>query len=157
MTYKLLCSIENAPKMYEWINSRRGVAVWRSANLANPSASWSTPATIRLGDCEGHDSSDDTITQYPKPTWQAEDKPTIITDAEDIGVEDVQEVKRFRVGLRMSGTGLAYNCTDAASNRIRREVDKAGEGASFVFDYDTQEAVILRPTSIVTLSTYGKE
>lgn len=155
MTYKLLCSKENAESMLKWINNRGGVAVWRSVNLSNPGASWSTPATIRLGDCEGYDSSDDTIALHPKPTWQAEDTPTIITDASGIGVEGVQEVKRFRVGLRRSS--FAFKCTDGGSNRIRREVDKAGEGASFVFDYDTQEAVILRPTSITALSTYGKE
>jgi hypothetical protein len=56
-----------------------------------------------------------------------------------------KEVKRFRVGIRMGSQGLRVKVTDGGSRRIRREVAKAGAGATYTFDYMTQEAVILVP------------
>ena len=59
----------------------------------------------------------------------------------------IEEVKRFHVGVRMGSNGLALKVTDGGSRRIRREVSKAGEGAYYAFDYLTQDAIILRPKS----------
>ena len=55
------------------------------------------------------------------------------------------EVKRFRVGVRWGSQGFTLKVTDGGSRRIRREVSKAGDGAYHVFDYMTQEAVIMKP------------
>lgn len=46
---------------------------------------------------------------------------------------------------------MQIKCTDAATRRIRAEVAKAGDGAYYVFDYATQEAVIMKPESQVSL------
>jgi hypothetical protein len=140
MNDKHQVSPENAAKFWDWIQNRGGVAIWRSVNLSNPGASWSTPArTI-----------DNQLT--PRPTWQAENHPSrVITDAADIEVSIDKEVKRFHVAIRRGSQGLSFKCTDASSRRIEREVAKAGEGAYHTFDYLTQEAVIMKPEKTVPL------
>lgn len=144
-------------KIVGWIKNRGGIAVWRSANLSNPSGSWTSPATIRKGDCCGHTGPDaDEIIPYPKPNWQAESKPSNVIDSvEDIDVSYDVEVKRFRVSLRRAG--FSVKVTDAGTRRIRKEVEKAGSGAYYRFDYDTQEAVIFRQDRIVPLAEVLRE
>ena len=63
MAYEHECSLENARLFADWIANRGGVAVWRSVNLSNPGASWSTPALTVEGE------------PTPKPTWQAANTP----------------------------------------------------------------------------------
>jgi len=136
-------------KIVGWIKNRGGIAIWRSVNLSNPGASWTTPATIRKGDCTGQEGDD--IVPYPKPSWQTESKPSNIIDSvEDIDVSYDVEVKRFRIGLRRSGVG--FKVTDAGTRRIRKEVEKAGKGSFYRFDYDSREAVIFRQDRIVPLT-----
>ena len=136
------CAPENAAKMLDWIRTRGGVAVWRSANLSNPGASWSAPALTSEG-----------LPQPTKPTWEAESRPArIITDPSEIEVVTRREVKRFRVGVRMAG--LTLKVTDAGTRRIRAEVEKAGDGASYEFDYDEQAAIITVPGERVLLSEW---
>jgi len=137
------CAPENAATMREWINSCGGVAVWPVANLSNIGVSWSTPALTTEGQ------------PMRKPTWEAAEKPTrIITDASQILVVERKEYKRFHVAIRRGSQGMMYKLTDASSRRVRASVDKAGEGASYHFDYDTQEAVITVPGSCVLLSEW---
>ncbi len=43
---------QNAEKLRDWIKNRGGVAVWKNLEIGSSYAqSWSTPATVRLGDC----------------------------------------------------------------------------------------------------------
>jgi len=135
MSFKHTCTIENAPRFAEWIKTRGGVAVWRSVNLSNPGASWSTPALTVEGE------------PTPKPTWQADSQPeSVFTDPADIGVSIDKEVKRFHVAVRPGSNGLSLKVSDGGSRRIRKEVEKAGEGAYHVFDYyDYDNAVIMAP------------
>jgi hypothetical protein len=139
-------------KIVGWIKTRGGIAIWRSANLSNPGASWTTPATIRKGDCTGYIGPDaDDVIPYPKPTWQADSKPSNVIDSvQDIDVSYDVEVKRFKVALRRAG--FSVKVTDAGTRRIRKEVEKAGKGSFYRFDYDTQEAVIFRQDRIVSLT-----
>ena len=46
---------------------------------------------------------------------------------------------------------MSLKVTDGGSRRIRREVMKACEGAFYVFDYSSQEAVIMAPASNMPL------
>ncbi len=160
MSYKHSCNIDNAPKFADWITSRGGVAVWKSVDLSNPGASWSSPAMDGCAVC-GTDKGRLTckcggtaFVPHPKPTWRADDKPDIITDPADIEVYQATEVKRFRIGIRRGSQGLSLKVTDAGSRRIRAEVAKAGEGAYHEFDYDTQEAVIMKTTSLGSLKDW---
>ena len=138
------CAPENADRMMNWILTRGGVAIWDSANLSNPGASWSAPALSALGGLP-----------LAKPTWQAADGPArIITDAADIEVITRREVKRFRVGVRMGSQGMTFKVTDGGTRKIRAAVDKAGEGADYAFDYESQEAVITVPDKRVPLAEY---
>lgn len=133
---KHIVSADNAAKIWGWLQTRGGIAIWQSINLSNPGASWTTPATHQDG------------TQVTKPTWQAANTPhRIITDPADVAVSVDKEVTRFHVAVRRSGAmGLTIKVTDGGSRRIRAAVAKAGEGAYHSFDYETQEAIILAPT-----------
>ena len=130
--FRHTCEAENASKFAEWITTRGGLAVWLSADLGDPSKSWTSPKR----NAEGQD--------YQKPSWQAQNEPVIITDPAEVGVVESKEVKRFRVGCEEGGNGLV--CTAASSRRIRKELEKAGEGAYHLFDYGAGQAVIVAPT-----------
>lgn len=138
---KLQCSPKDAQRIKEWIANRGGVLIWKSINLSNPGASWTTPAVDESGQ------------RVEKPTWQADNLPALhITDAADVEVVVPREVKRFHVAVRRAG--LALKVTDAGSRHIHAAVDKAGEGAWYEFDYSTQEALILVPDKVVPLTEF---
>ena len=126
----------------QWLTNRGGIAVWQSINLSNPGASWTTPA------------HNDDGSLYAKPNWQAGNEPRIITDPADIAVSTDRELKRFRVGIRRGTQGYMMKVTDGGSRRIHAEVAKAGEGAYHVFDYSTQEAVIMKPVEVLPIIDY---
>lgn len=130
---------QDAALVLKWLQTRGGIAVWQSVNLSNLDGGWTTPATAVDG------------TPMPKPNWQAGEVPTIITDAAEVMVAFDREVKRFRVALRRGSQGLSVKVTDVGSRRIREAVAKAGKGAYYLFDYATQEAVIMAPTATVPI------
>jgi hypothetical protein len=134
--------IENAERIDRWLRERGGIAIWQSINLSNPGASWTTPALTEDGK------------PYPKPTRQAANEPTIITDPADILVAKDVEVKRFHIAVRLGGNGLQYKVSDGGTRRIRKAVVNAGEGAYYVFDYAAQEAFIMKPESTVSLGEW---
>lgn len=136
----LTCTIDNAPRFWDWIQNRGGLAVWQSINMSNPGASWTTPAD-----------------RVEKPTWEANDRPEkIVTDPDEVVVSVDKEVKRFHVGVRRSN-GFMFKVTDGGSRRIRREVEKAGKGAYYIFDYeDYDNAVIIAPDQQMTLREWNE-
>lgn len=143
--FKHSCNEANAKIFRKWIRERGGVAVWPSLNMSNPGQSWSTPVKTEAGE------------DTPKPAWDADYKPAlIVTDEKDVGVCTDKEVRRFRVGLRHGRSNpLLIKCTDASSRKIHAAVEKAGEGAYHVFDYEAQEAVIMKPVGVVPLSEWN--
>ena len=58
-------------------------------------------------------------------------------------------VKLFHAAIRYAANRMAYKVSDGGSRRIRKEVGKAGKGAYHVFDYETQEAVIMAPEGVM--------
>jgi len=135
-------SYADAPKVLGWFRDRGGIAIWRSINLSNPGASWTTP----LRNADG--------TPTTKPSWQAANEPErVITDVDDVVVVTPKVVKRFRVAVRLGDSGLSLKLTDAASARVERETAKAGDEAWYEFDYSTQEALILVPEATVPLAS----
>lgn len=139
---KHICTIENAPKFWEWIQTRGGIAVWQSVNLSNAGASWSTPAMSKEG------------LPTEKPTWESDSKPSrIIKDAGEVMVSIDKEVKRFHVAIRR-GQCFNFKCTDASSRKIRQACEKAGDGSYHMFDYETQEAVIMAPDKQMSLQEW---
>jgi hypothetical protein len=130
-TYKI--KDEHAARMWEWLQTWGGIAIWRSINLSNPGASWSTPAL-----------TDGTPT--PKPTWQVANTPErIITDPAEVVVSVPREVERFHVAVRMGLQGFMLKLTDGSSRKVRAAVARASEkhgDAWYEFDYETQEVVI---------------
>lgn len=143
MTDKLICRPENVAKYREWLATRGGLAVWRSVNFSNLGVSWTTPALAADGQ------------PTRKPTWEADNVPErVVTDVADVDVVVDKEVKRFRVAVRLGGHGFAFKVTDCGSRRIRAAVARAGDGAYHVFDYETQEAVIMAPEKRVPLKEW---
>jgi hypothetical protein len=152
------CSPENAPKFLDWLANRGGVAVWRSVNLGNPGASWSSPALTWEGK------------PTPKPTWEADSQPArVITDASEIVVVMRRDVKRVKIAVER-GSGLSVTLTAASSRRLRKAVEEAtvalqketgiiGPGASYIFDYDGEQrvAVVTVPGRVVSLAEWAAD
>ena len=139
-------NVLDAPRISEWLKNRGGILIWRSINLSNPGASWTTPALDKDGK------------PYGKPTWQCANEPERhITDPAEVIVSVDKVVKRFHVGVRMGANGLQLKVTDGGSRRIRHEVAKAGEGAYHEFDYSSQDAVILKPERQIPLTEWKEE
>lgn len=131
---KHITSSESAAQIWKWLNTRGGIAIWRSLDLSGLGESWTTPARTVSGEPMG------------KPTWKSANAPDrIITDPAEVVVSVDKEVKRFRVAVRFGRQGMSLKVTDAGSERIRREVVRAGAGAYHRFDYSTQEAIIMAP------------
>lgn len=145
---KHLCSPENAPKFLEWIRTREGIAVWKTVNLSDPGQSWTTPVINAKGE------------RLTRPhSYAAAEPDQIITSADDVDVQVGKEVKRFHVGIERHT--MAFKLTTAASDRVRREVDKASTkhqcDAWYEFDYNAQDALIFIPASTQTLTEFAKE
>ena len=145
---KLTCSRANAPTLLEWIRTREGIAVWRTVNLSDPGRSWSAPVIDKQGD------------RLVRPhSYAASEPERIITSADDVDVQVGKEVKRFHVGIERHT--MAFKLTTAASDRVRREVDKASTkhqcDAWYEFDYNAQDALIFIPASTQTLTEFAKE
>ena len=135
----------DAPTIRKWLHERGGIAVWRSVNLSNPGASWTTPVNDAHGEPTG------------RPNWQSAAEPErVIVSEEDVLVSVDKEVKRFHVAIRMASQSMMLKCTDGATRRIRREVAKAGDGAFYQFDYGSQEAVIMAPEKQVPLKDWSE-
>jgi hypothetical protein len=135
--FKLTCNVSDAHKLAAWI-TEGGVAKWNSLNLSDPGQAWLTAAS-----------------NPNKPHWAADNQPAlIVTDPLEIGVITYKEVKRFHVAVRRGSQGLSLKLTDASSERVRKAVEQAGDGATYQFDYFTQDAVILAPAETISLATW---
>lgn len=145
MEYKASIRSTEAVKIAGWIRERGGLAVWPSIDLSDPGKQLLTPAREKDGQ------------PTFKPHWSVASEPkVIITDPAEVEVCEDVEVKRFRVGVRMGSQGMKMKVTDGGSRRIRAAVAKAGDGAYHVFDYETQEAVIMAPRRTWPLSEHER-
>lgn len=137
---------EDAAKEADWIKNRGGVAVWEIQLIGggpNNTRAYSTPAQKLDG------------SPMDKPHWSVGNKPNyIVTDPAEISVVVPREVKRFCVSIRRGKQGMTFKCSDVSSRKIRERVSKAGEGAWYEFDYNTQEAVILVPDQEISLKEW---
>jgi hypothetical protein len=128
------CREENAGKFLNWIRTRGGLALWNTLNLSDPGQSWTGP----VRDGNGNPVS--------KPHMYAEATPyRTITSTDEVMVHMDHEVKRFHVAIRRGSQGLKLKLTDGSTNRVNAAVAKAGDGAYHLFDYDTQDAIIMVP------------
>jgi hypothetical protein len=133
MAYKI--SQTSVTQITTWIEAGRGVKIWRSVNLSNPGKEVMTPARF-LGGAE-----------TPKPCWDMGNVPIAVYEKlSDFCVQRSVEVKRFHVAVRQSRNGPALKVTDGGTRRIESQVEKAGKGAYYIFDYsDYNNAVIMKP------------
>jgi hypothetical protein len=73
-------------------------------------------------------------------------------------VQSPKEVKRFHIAIRRGAQGFSFKLTDTSSERVRKACAKAARDYNtdswYVFDYDTQEAVILVPEKEVPLTDW---
>lgn len=141
--YQHSCLEENALTYLQWFRERGGIAVWPSVNLSKLGISWTTPAQTTEG------------TPTPQPTQEADSKPSkVITDPALVKVLVPREVKRFRVAIRRSSNGIYLKCTEASTRRIHATIAKY-PGSWYVFDYETQETVILVSDSELSLADWA--
>jgi hypothetical protein len=137
---------EHAEKLTLWIKERGGIALWGSVNLSNPEASWTTPVLDEKG------------LPVTKPSWQAASTPMVVVrDLKNVDVQILKEVARFKVAVRRGDQGLNLKLTDHSSKKLRNKLDAAGEGASYYFDYERQEAVISVPEKVIPLDQFLAE
>ncbi len=133
MTYRLVINDTNAAQLIPWMKDG-GVLVWHSLDLGNLEQQWITP----------HDAIE-------KPHWRACSLPEaeLIRDAKEVAVVILEEVYRFPVDLRQSGNGLAMKLTDESNEAVNRAIlaKERTQWASYRFDYETQECVILDSTA----------
>lgn len=131
---------DHAAQIADWLRTRGGIAIWQSIDFSRPGKTLTAPVNTSTGD------------PSPKPAWWVDSAPAcIITDPADVIIATDVEVKRFHVAVRSGANGLLVKCTDASSRRVKTAVAKAGKGAYHVFDYSTQEAIILKPESLTPL------
>lgn len=141
MSERLQCSPENAARFADWIATRGGVAVWRSVNLSNPGASWSTPALAADGK------------PMARPTWEVDNKPErVVMSADDVDVTTGREVKRVKIALRR-GDGLSIVLTSHSSKKLRAACDAAGPDSWYEFD-GMGYALVFVPGEVVELSAW---
>lgn len=135
-----------AETVFGWIRDRGGILVWGSADLCDPSKSWTTPAKDKDGKAS------------LKPSWQAQSTPTRhITDPTEVEVVAPKEVRRFHVATRIGASGVRVKLTDASGEKLRKALDKAGLESWHEFDYSTQEAIIFVPDRIIPLVEFVRE
>jgi hypothetical protein len=135
----------NAPRIFHWLLTRGGISVWSSINPANPAKSWTTPRLAEDG------------TLMKKPSWEAAEVPRVITDPAEVLVSIDTEVKRFKISTQESSDGLYTKLTDASAERIRSEVEKAGENSYYGFDYERQEAIIYQNEKLIPITEYVQQ
>lgn len=105
------CSESNALKFAEWIRDRGGVAVWKSQDLGDLAASWSTPVRTAAGET------------IKAPHWKCgQSTPTIHTDMNTIGVFQSEKFKEVLVKLKQSGMSLVL--TDTSQWRLDRAMER---------------------------------
>ncbi len=139
---KIQINPKSALNIKNWLATSGGVFVWSSSDPSSLCQTVTTPAT--------------TVDGKPatKPGWQFADKPEHVTDIERYEVVVDKILKSFKVGVR-AGRGMNLEVTGSGSRRIRNEVQKAGAGAYYLFDYNAEKnCIILVPEKVVPLSEY---
>lgn len=106
------CSEENAAKFLEWIATRDGVTVWKSQDLGDPTASWSTPYRTTTGE----------LTKPPHWKCGPEQTPEVFTDPSKIGVYASAPFAFVPVRLRQHG--LALVLTKASERRLNSVMER---------------------------------
>lgn len=135
---------ENAQQIWGWFQARGGISLWASVDLSDPGRTWTCP--LRGPDGE----------PCKKQNWKMENAPyATITDPTQVVVDVPKEVKRFHVAIRRGSGFMQMVLTDGSTRKVKRAVEKAGEQAWYVFDYFTQEAVILVPGETTPLPEYA--
>jgi hypothetical protein len=144
---------DNAETIWDWLQNRGGIALWRSVDLSDPGKSWTTPAQEEDG------------SPKRKQHWKMEEQPhRIITDPAEVEVHVPKEVNRFHIAIRPGSNGLSLKVTDGSTRRIQKAVVKANREhcndedlAFYEFDYSTQEAVIFVPDRQLPIEEFINE
>jgi hypothetical protein len=114
--FKHVTSQGNAGKVWDWLQNRDGILVWKSASLSDPSASCTTP----FRDQEGK--------QIESAGWKYDKNPEHITSADEVGVDIVRVLEEVPIKVRMGSQGMSLKITDASKRKMDRLRDKHQKG-----------------------------
>jgi hypothetical protein len=107
MSFRHEVDAKDAGRILGWFDTRGGIAVWKSINLSNPGMTATTPRLDENGQ------------PTTKPSWQLANEPEmVITDPNEVGTYQLEEVKRFRIAIRRSSNGLSMKVTDGSTRKI---------------------------------------
>ena len=132
-----------AVRAARWIEFCGGVAVWKSREHSSPMREFFTPVHRTDG------------SPASRPHWSVADSPDrIVTRLERIEVVERREFSRVRIAVR-KGYGLRLVLSDAATERLHAALEKAGHGASYLFEGN--EAIVCAVVRRVSLMEWMKE
>jgi len=134
----------DAERILDWIKNRGGVAVWDSCAIGDPGQAF-TPALDKDGN------------RTTRPGWRYGGKPSsIVTDASDVTVLRCEKFKSFHVSTKKGG-GFSIVLTDASSRKLKKELERAGEGSWHEFDYGSHDnCIVYRVDSNIPLPEWSK-
>lgn len=119
MTALIEQSIDNAPRLAEWIRKRGGIAVWKSHDLSDPCASSLTPALDLLGN------------PTPTPHWKYGQAPErVVTDPAEVELYKDELVQELPVALKHDGYGYLV-LTKGSERKLDKALAAAGKGSFY--------------------------
>jgi len=127
-------SEHNIKQVRSWLKAGRGIALWKSADLCDPCATWLTPGDVTT-----------------PPTWRAQRAPSAVTTSPD-------EISVIRYGkpvfvrnlsLRVGASRTRIKLTDASQRRVQNVIARIGKrtGSEPVLFFELDE--IGRPMAAV--------
>jgi hypothetical protein len=104
---------ENASQIWDWLQARGGLFVWRSADLSDPSASVTTPARNADGSVK------------TSPGWKYPGSPERhVTSADDVIVIQSTVLEEVPVSLKRGSGFMNLVLTDGSERKMERKTEK---------------------------------
>jgi hypothetical protein len=99
----------NLKQVRSWMRAGRGVALWESADLCNPFATWLTPGDVTT-----------------PPSWRAKRTPSdVVYSAKDVSVIQYGKPTFVRnLSLRVGASGTRIKLTDASRRRVDNAINR---------------------------------
>jgi hypothetical protein len=104
---------DNAPKIWDWLHTRGGIAVWENQLIGDRSSS---SATTPVTHADGRPAT--------SPSWKCPGPPWIITDPAEVVVVTDTILETVEIKVRLGSEGYLLKVTDASHRNMDRKVQK---------------------------------